>query len=400
MRFPRFRGVGRQNFPPALPADQPTSKRMGAFLLTGYCTPVQEQPVHVREAIVQAWTRAWLLPSLRMLAKSLTMLAQSAWGQTSPLLKQISGYSDVPRDWEPVPHLGCSFLQFGESPDPAVVETDVVIVGSGCGGAVCAKVLAEAGHGVVVVDKGYFFPAAQLPMPQEAAYQHLFENEGVINSADSSATVIAGSCWGGGGAVNWSVSLQTQGFVRREWARKHGLPFFESQAFQDCLDRVCAVMGATTDGLRQSHRGQALLDGCRRLGYHAEPTPQISAGQDHPCGHCHLGCGSRRKRGTNVTWLPAAADAGARFIEGMQAELTFDDGPEKRASGIRGTWVARDGDGGVSGPLDRRRTREVVVKAKKVIVSCGSLWSPLVLMKGGIKVSERKRSRRLFPSLS
>jgi choline dehydrogenase-like flavoprotein len=174
-------------------------------------------------------------------------------------------------------------VQFEKDPCPATVETDVVIVGSGCGGAVCAKILAEAGHRVLVVDKGYYYPPTQLPMPQEQGARFLFENGGFLNSADSSINVVAGSCWGGGGSVNWSVSLQTQGYCRREWSQQHGLPFFETQEFQDCLDRVCDFMGVSDQGVRQTHRGQVLLDGSKKLGYHASPLPQNSGGREHWC---------------------------------------------------------------------------------------------------------------------
>jgi choline dehydrogenase-like flavoprotein len=355
--------------------------------MTFHSTPVHQQPVHVREAIIQAWIGSRFV-KMRSLAKAIVLLGISSWVSSSPLYRKVSGYPDVPENWRPGPYYDYSFLQFKEDAvEPAVIETDVVIVGSGCGGAVCAKVLADAGLGVVVVDKGYYFSTSHLPMPQDQGMHHLYENGGIVSSTDSSVAVVAGSCWGGGGTVNWSVGLQTQGYVRREWAEQRCLPFFATQEFQACLDRVCDFMGVTDDNLRQSHRGQILLDGARRLGWHAKPTPQNTGGAEHWCGHCHLGCASAEKRGPTVSWLPAAAKNGAKFIEGFHVDrVLFDErAKDKTAVGIIGKWTSRDPDGGVIG--DKRATRDVVIKARKVIVSAGSLWSPIILLKSGLTVS-------------
>ena len=226
-------------------------------------------------------------------------------------------------------------------------------------------------------------------MPQEQGAYHLFENKGIVNSVDNSINIAAGSCWGGGGSVNWSVCLQTQGYVRREWAEEHGLPFFETAEYQACLDRVCEFMGASEVGVKQSHRGQVLLDGARKLGWDAKVCPQNSGGQEHACGHCHLGCGSGEKQGPAVSWLPGAARNGARFMEGFAVEkILFDGETGRKAVGVVGGWTSRDGEGSVVGPLGERTRRRVVVNAKRVIVSAGTLNSPLVLIKSGLKVSK------------
>jgi hypothetical protein len=363
------------------------STRPGALLLTGYAQPTHLQPIHTREAILKSWQASWL-PTLRLLSKMMYLLAQSTFLVTSPLYKTVAGYPDIPRDWVPGKGFDYSFLQFDASPEPATLETDIVIIGSGCGGGVCAKVLAEAGHRVLVVDKGYYFSPEQLPMPQAEGMYHLYENRGFIGSADNSINVLAGSCWGGGGTVNWSVALQTQGFVRREWAEQHGLPFFATQEFQDSLDRVCKFMGVA-DAKYLGHRGQVLLDGARKLGWDARPTPQNCGGREHPCGHCHFGCSSANKQGPSVSWLPDAARNGAQFIEGFKAErVLFDEnGGEKRATGVVGRWTSRDKNGGTIGPDDERVHRELIIKAKRVIVSSGSLQSPLLLKRSGLKVS-------------
>lgn len=363
------------------------STRPGALLLTGYTTPTHLQPVAIRGGILKAWQASWL-PALRLLAKLLFLLAQSSFLTTSPLYKTVSGYPDIPHDWTPGKGFDYSFLQFESGSEPATLETDVVIVGSGCGGGVCAKVLAEAGHAVLVVEKGYHFSPEQLPMPQAEGMHHLYENGGFITSSDNSTAVLAGSCWGGGGTINWSVALQTQGYVRREWVEQHGLPFFGTQEFQDSLDTVCGFMGVA-DAKYQSQRGRVVLDGARKLGWEAKPAPQNCGDREHPCGHCHLGCGSGGKQGPAVSWLPDAARNGAKFMEGFRAErVLFEevDG-EKRATGVMGRWTSRDKNGGTIGPSSERVTREVVIKAKRVIVSSGSLQSPLLLKRSGLKVS-------------
>jgi hypothetical protein len=117
-------------------------------------------------------------------------------------------------------------------------------------------------------------------------------------------------------------------------------------------------------------------------------VPQNTGGNEHYCGHCTLGCGSAQKQGPNVSWLPDAAKAGAKFIEGFKIEkVLFEEfGGQKRAIGVKGLWTSRNSKGGVDGPLTERTVREVIVKAEKVIVSCGTLWSPIVLLNSGLNV--------------
>ncbi|KAF2641851.1 long chain fatty alcohol oxidase [Massarina eburnea CBS 473.64] len=357
--------------------------RAGSLFLTGYITPLGDQPVHVRESILQGWATA-KLPLLRQLFFSLTMLSKQTWIKTTPKLNPVLGIPRVPVGMVPGKGYDYAFLQFPPGDAPETIETDVIVVGSGCGGGVSAKNLAEAGHRVIVTEKAYHWTPDHFPMSEQNGWNHLFMDGAFISSDDASVTVVAGQSWGGGGTVNWSASLQTQGFVRQEWASR-GLPLFTSAEFQESLDRVCTRMGVSTDYIEQNRTNQILLEGARKLGYAHKAVPQNTGGKRHYCGHCTFGCGSCDKQGPVVSYLPDAARAGAQFIEGFHAEkilFSTKDG-EKVATGVQGTWASRDINGGVSGiPLTKRK---VIINAKRVIVSAGTMQSPLLLLRSGLK---------------
>lgn len=354
----------------------------GSLALTGHVTPISSQPIHVRERIIQGWAKA-RLPPMRTIHRSLTMLAKQTWIQISPTIRRLIGVPRVPTGMRPGKGFDYEFLQFPPGDKPEVIETDVVIVGSGCGGGVCAKNLSEAGHRVVVVEKAYHWTPDHFPMSEDKGWNHLFMSGAFISSDDSSLSVVAGQAWGGGGTVNWSASLQTQGFVRREWAAK-GLPFFTSAEFQESLDRVCARMGVSTNHIKHNRGNEMLLEGARKLGWSHKAVPQNTGGHQHDCGYCTFGCGSCEKQGPAVSFLPDAARAGAQFIEGFHAEkiLFSDHKGTKTATAVQGTWVSRDSNGGVAGPPLVRRN--VLIKARRIIVSAGTMQSPLLLLRSGL----------------
>ncbi|KAF2621453.1 long-chain fatty alcohol dehydrogenase [Macroventuria anomochaeta] len=369
--------------------------RAGSFALTGYFTPISEQPVHIREAILRSWGSA-RLGTIRGLHRSLTVLSKQTWIKITPTLRRVLGVPRVPTGMIPGKGYDYEFIQFPPGDKPEVIETDVVVIGSGCGGAVCAKNLAEAGNRVLVVEKAYHWTPDHFPMSEADGWNHLFMNGAFISSDDTSTSIVAGQAWGGGGTVNWSASLQTQGYVRREWMER-GLPFFTSAEFQESLDRVCGRMGVSAEYLEQNRTNAMLLEGARKLGYNHKAVPQNTGGAQHRCGHCTFGCGSCEKQGPVNSYLPDAARAGAKFIEGFHAErVVFKTiGGKKVATGVIGSWVSRDINGGVAGEPTTRR--KVIIKAKRVIASAGTMQSPLLLLRSGLKNPQIGRNLYVHP---
>ncbi len=312
----------------------------------------------------------------------MTTVGKLAHVRSSATFAPLTGFPDVPAAWEAggKSH-GYVFEEFPTGGSGKVeVATDVVVVGSGCGAGVVANKLAGEFGGavnVMVLEKGRHLDASYYPMSQATGLSTLFEAGGVIETDDGSMTVTAGSCFGGGGTVNWSAALQTQDFVRKEWADGRGLEFFGGEEFQKCLDRVCEKMGVTGD-IDPNHANRVLLDGGKALGYTAKIVPQNVRGEKHNCGYCTLGCWKGEKMGPVNGWFPEAAEKGVKFVEGFQVErVLFDQKKGKKtAVGVEGVWTSKSGE-----------TVPVVVKAKRVVISCGTLWSPVVLMNSGLKVS-------------
>ncbi|OWP02346.1 hypothetical protein B2J93_3134 [Marssonina coronariae] len=382
--------------------------RVGCLLFTSSITPFHEQPITTRSQILASW-RTSRIPALQAAFKQVTFVAKNLWIKTSPSFYPLVGFPKVPDHYRPGQHFEYQFEQFGcggyeavrggKESESEVFETEILIVGSGCGGGVCAKNLAEAGHQVLVVDKSYYFFPSQLPMSEKDGGVHLYVDGGVVSSDDASMTVIAGSNWGGGGTINWSASLQPQSFVRDEWSKARGLPLFTSQTFQECLDRVCDRMGVSDKHIRHNHGNQVLMEGARRLGMTYKAVPQNTGGNEHFCGHCTLGCGAAEKQGPVVSWLPDAQRAGAKFAEGFTVEkVLFETINGKRtATGAKGTWKSRNKKGGVDGPDTGRTTASVVIKAKRVIISAGTLWSPVILQDSGLTNKHIGRNLYLHP---
>lgn len=147
--------------------------------MTGSASAFADQPVAVREVILQSWASAYI-PVYRMLHKQLTALVKQNWVKVTPTLYPLLNLPRVPVHGKPTPGFDFDFIQIPPGEPAEVLETDVVIVGSGCGGGVVAKKLAEAGHRVIVVDKGYHWPSEHFPMTEAEGWSHLFMGGGAL----------------------------------------------------------------------------------------------------------------------------------------------------------------------------------------------------------------------------
>ena len=267
------------------------------------------------------------------------------------------------------------------------LEADVCIVGSGSGGAVIAAVLAARGLDVIVLEAAGYYNESDFNQLELPAYQQMFWRGGPTPTADGNVSLVAGTTLGGGTTINWTNCLRTRQWVREEWA-EHGLGDVGESAYDRHLDAVLERISANDQCSDLNGTQQRLREGSEALGWSFETIVRnTDAGRYAPESAGFLGFGdqSGSKRSADRTWLADAQEHGARFLTFTRAtKVLTQDG---RASGVEAVWQRPDGRGA-----------QVTVRAPRVVVACGSLESPAVLLRSGIGGPAVGQNLRLHPS--
>lgn len=73
-----------------------------------------------------------------------------------------------------------------------------------------AAQLATAGKRVLVIEKGTYYHESEMVAEEAEAFRNLYELGGACTSTDGKVTFLAGSNFGGGTLVNYSVCLKVQ----------------------------------------------------------------------------------------------------------------------------------------------------------------------------------------------
>jgi choline dehydrogenase-like flavoprotein len=268
------------------------------------------------------------------------------------------------------------------------LEADVCIVGSGSGGAVIAATLAARGLDVVVLEaSGYFNESdfAQLELP---AYQEMFWRGGPTPTADGNVSLVAGTTLGGGTTINWTNCLRTRPWVREQWAKEHGLEGVDGPEYDRHLDMVLERISANDRCSDLNGTQQRLREGTEALGWSFETIVRNTDANSYApetAGYLGFGDQSGSKRSADRTWLVDAQEDGARFLTYTRGIRVLTEGG--RAAGVEAVWQTPDGRGA-----------QVTIRAPRVVVACGSLESPALLLRSRIGGPAAGDNFRLHPS--
>lgn len=269
------------------------------------------------------------------------------------------------------------------------LDADVVVVGSGAGGAVAACELAEAGRSVILIEDGPYLRSADFVQREETMYPRLYRESGTKATADYTSLVSQGRAVGGSTVASFCLCVRPPRALLGYWARQLALPGLEHEALHPFFRSVEKRIGARRILPEQLNgNGAKLQQGSEKLGYRGY-LPLHNRNDCLGCGYCALGCTYDRKGDMLTTYVPAASKAGALIVPDCQVtQVMTHDG---RAAGVSGVFL-RSASG---------RQHTLTVQAKVVVLAAGAINSPRIWRQSKLPdaANEVGRNLRLQPQV-
>ena len=260
-----------------------------------------------------------------------------------------------------------------------VETTDVLVVGTGFGGAIPAYNLAARGAKVVMLERG--------PELATEDFEHNLRLGTYTKAVDlitgTGIQVVAGNCVGGSSVVYFAASLRAPSFVfsrrgssgRRLWPRSLTRQVLDP--WYDRVEETLPVAQQTWDDV--PYPGGLWAAACDNAGHTCNPVP-LAVDLD-TCTNCNWmlsGCRFGAKRSMLLNYLPAARAHGAEIrplheVQTIGAAVT----PGYRFRVDYTTVDASD---------YRVTTGGGSIEAKVVVLAAGTMGTPVILQRSAARL--------------
>ena len=256
------------------------------------------------------------------------------------------------------------------------VECEVVVVGTGAGGAVVGRELADRGYAVCFVEEGELHRRDAFTGSSIKAHREFYR--GGMAVGNSVMPVFMGRLVGGSTAVNGGTCFRTPNAVLDRWCEELGTDELSRERMSPYFDRVEHVLQVQPAARQHIGRiADVFQRGCDALGW-SHFALQRNAPGCEGSGFCDFGCRTDARRSTNISYVPPALEKGSMLFTGLRAERVIVE--NGRAVGIEG--VTKSG-------------RTLRVRGRAVVFAGGALPTPLFLLKNGLCNSSGQVGRNL-----
>jgi choline dehydrogenase-like flavoprotein len=250
-------------------------------------------------------------------------------------------------------------------------DTDVLVIGTGAGGAAVGAELAEAGLEVTFVEEGSYVPTSSFSAYSAPSVGRLYRDGGAtIILGRPPIPFMEGRAVGGSTVINGGMCYRAPEDVLNEWQKITGTSMMGNEGLGDLFDQVERNISANRhDPVAVGNDSRLMAAGAKHMGWHVEVNRRNHVG----CvgtNNCVFGCPTGAKQSTLVTYMPRAMKAGARCLTEIRIHrLRIENG---RCVGAVGRAVD---------PVTRKKGPRVEIRAKHTIVACGGVQTPTLLLR-------------------
>ncbi|MBM3267540.1 MAG: GMC family oxidoreductase [Candidatus Sericytochromatia bacterium] len=264
------------------------------------------------------------------------------------------------------------------------VDCDVVVVGSGAGGAVAAAEFAEGGLSVVLIEEGHHYRTEDFRFRPGHAIRTMYRDAAASMTIGTVPVMYQeGRVLGGSTVLNGGMSWPTPEKILRRWEAEDRLPEISPEAMAPHFERVERLISARPQDPESLGRDTLLYsEAAKRLGYE---TIDNIRNQVHCAGsnNCAWGCPTGAKRSMLLTYVPRALARGASCFTDCRVERITRRG--HRATGVVGRFLAANG----------RPTHRLTVRARLVVAAGGAAQTPALLWRSGFRSESGQLGRNL-----
>jgi enediyne biosynthesis protein E9 len=194
-------------------------------------------------------------------------------------------------------------------------RTDIVVIGSGFGGAIAAYHLAAGGAKVVILERGPWVPSDEFDHDFKLGTSSTRVFDFV---AGDGMSVLGGNCVGGGSVVYFGTMPRAPRFVferRGSIGRRMWPAMITRDSLDPWYDKVSEALPVSRqDWSEVTYPGGLWAAACDHAGRTANPPPvAIDTARCTNCNWMMAGCRFDAKRSLLLNYLPAAVSHGAQI---------------------------------------------------------------------------------------
>lgn len=276
------------------------------------------------------------------------------------------------------------------------IRCDVLVIGSGAGGAVVAKELAEQGFDVAVIEEGFMPECDKLGGDMLSVTPELYRDAGMtftvspIGLGQPSVLLPTGVALGGTTVVNEGTCFRTPDEVLERWNSDFNLEGVEPKAMEKYFRKVERTLNVHPVSVNLIGKAaMKVAAGAEKLGYSYFPLYKNASGCEG-LGLCEFCCPIDAKKAMHISYIPLATQNGARFYTGFRAKWLEFRG--KRITKVGGEILNREG----------LIVGRFVAEFKILVLAAGAIHTPYLLLKNGIANSSGMvgKNLRIHPAIA